>query len=93
MAANADGTAGAPVHLVIGHAGAGLCLNTLPVRPQFWERVELTHGYMRVNANGTHMHCEVCIQDSAATALFLYSAPDYSTNTKYCALNKYSIFG
>lgn len=56
---NADGTAAGPVHLVIGHAGAGLCLNTLPVRPKYWERVELTHGYMRVEANGTHMHCEV----------------------------------
>ncbi len=57
---NPDGTAGGPVHLVIGHAGAGLCLNTLPQRPVFWERVELTHGYMRVEANGTTMHCEVC---------------------------------
>ena len=56
---NADGTAAGPVHLVIGHAGAGLCLNTLHVRPKYWERVELTHGYMRVKANGTHMHCEV----------------------------------
>lgn len=56
---NSDGTAGGPVHLVIGHAGAGLCLNTLPQRPPFWERVELTHGYMRVEANGTDMHCEV----------------------------------
>ena len=59
---NADGTAAGPVHLVIGHAGAGLCLNTLPQRPLFWERVELTHGYMRVKANGTEMHCEVGVQ-------------------------------
>lgn len=56
---NADGTAGGPVHLVIGHAGAGLCFNTLPKRPSFWDKVLVTHGYMRVEANGTDMHCEV----------------------------------
>ena len=58
---NEDGTAGGPVHLVIGHAGAGLSLNTSPQskRPRFWERVELSHGYMRVEASGTDIHCEV----------------------------------
>ena len=56
---NEDGTAGGPVHLVIGHAGAGLCFNTAPQWPNFWERVELTHVYMRVAANGTDLHCEV----------------------------------
>ena len=58
---NADGTAGGPVHLVIGHAGAGLCFNTIPQRPSFWEKVSVTHGYMRVEANGTNMHCQVGI--------------------------------
>ena len=47
------------MHLVIGHAGAGLCFNTLPQRPSFWDKVSVTHGYMRVEANGTDMHCEV----------------------------------
>ena len=56
---NADGSAQAPVHLVIGHAGAGLCFNTLPQRPVFWHKVSITHGYMRVEANGMDLHCEV----------------------------------
>lgn len=56
---NADGTAGGPIHLVIGHAGAGLCFNTIPQRPSFWDKVAVTHGYMRVEANGTDMHCQV----------------------------------
>lgn len=78
---NADGTAAGPVHLVIGHAGAGLCLNTLPQRPLFWERVELTHGYMRVEANGTDMHCEVVtdVDGSVMDSFTLHKPPGWQT--------------
>lgn len=56
---NRDGSQAAPVHLVIGHAGAGLCLNVEEQQPDFFETVQLEHGYMRVEANATHLHCEV----------------------------------
>lgn len=54
-----DGTARAPVHMVIGHAGAGLCYNIQPRRPPYFEKVIIEHGYSRIFANGTRLHMEV----------------------------------
>ncbi|KAL4439452.1 hypothetical protein ABPG77_008781 [Micractinium sp. CCAP 211/92] len=54
-----DGTARAPVHLVIGHAGAGLTPNVHLFRPRIFRDVKLRHGYLRVIANATHMQHEV----------------------------------
>lgn len=56
---NADGSKGGPIHLVIGHAGAGLSLTVQPTRPDAFEVVKLQHGYMRVEASGTSIHCQV----------------------------------
>lgn len=55
----ADGSAAAPVHLVIGHAGATTSPNLLPEQPSFWHRVDLVHGFLRIEANATVMTCEV----------------------------------
>jgi len=54
-----DGTARAPVHMVIGHAGAGLCFDIQPIKPLYFEKVIVAHGYSRVFANGTYLHMEV----------------------------------
>ncbi|KAK9830188.1 hypothetical protein WJX72_010191 [[Myrmecia] bisecta] len=59
QSAYADGSQAAPVHLVIGHAGAGLCFNVEPQKPAIWEVVDVSHGYMRVEANGMRIKCEV----------------------------------
>lgn len=45
----------APVHLVIGHGGFGLSPNVHLWRPRIFEKVVLLHGYLRVEANATHM--------------------------------------
>ncbi len=34
----------APVHVVMGHAGAGLCTNIERERPAFFASVEVEHG-------------------------------------------------
>ena len=48
-----DGSAAAPVHIVGGHAGAGISgvSNTSPLM----ERIVLEHGYLRGVANATHL--------------------------------------
>ena len=56
---SADGSESAPVHLVVGHAGAGLTPNTHFRRPTIFQTVQLRHGYMRVRANATHMAHQV----------------------------------
>jgi len=50
-----DGSVAAPVHLVIGHGGAGLSPNVHLLRPKIFQTVALMHGYLRVEANATHM--------------------------------------
>mmetsp|Transcript_8251 Transcript_8251/g.19594 ORF Transcript_8251/g.19594 Transcript_8251/m.19594 type:complete len:175 (-) Transcript_8251:44-568(-) len=45
----------APVHVVMGHAGAGLCTNIESKRPPFFESVEVEHGYTRVQATRDFM--------------------------------------
>lgn len=55
MGSEADGTAKAPLHLVIGHAGAGLTPNVHFLRPRIFKKVSLHHGYMVVEANATHL--------------------------------------
>ncbi|CAK0782920.1 hypothetical protein CVIRNUC_006115 [Coccomyxa viridis] len=48
-----DGTARAPVHLLIGHAGAPYSWTINPVTPPYYEAVAIQHGYLRVEANRT----------------------------------------
>lgn len=54
-----DGTAKGPVHIVIGHAGAGLSVNVQPVQPPYFKKVVVEHGYSRAFANSSHFHLEV----------------------------------
>lgn len=49
----ANHTAGAPVHMLIGHSGAPLSWAVNPRAPPFYEAVQLRHGYLRVRANRT----------------------------------------
>jgi hypothetical protein len=76
---NRDGSQAAPIHLVIGHAGAWLCLNVEQQQPDIFERVELEHGYMRVEANATHLHCEVVSDnDGRVMDAFTLTKPSHS---------------
>ncbi|KAK9824258.1 hypothetical protein WJX72_008984 [[Myrmecia] bisecta] len=54
----ADGTAKAPVNVVIGNAGYGLGWFVNPDIPPYWESVVLEHGYLRCDANRTVLHCQ-----------------------------------
>jgi len=54
-----DGVARAPVHMVIGHAGAELSYNIHTVQPSYFEKVVVDHGYSRVFVNGTHLHMDI----------------------------------
>ena len=46
-------TAGGPVHMLIGHAGAPLSWAVNPGTPPYYDAVELRHGHLRVRANRT----------------------------------------
>lgn len=59
--AREDGSHAAPMHLVIGHAGAGLCYNILPDKPRFWEVVKVEHGFAKMDANMTHLAVQVIL--------------------------------
>ena len=54
-----DGSASAPVHVLIGHAGAPYSWAINPTTPSYYDAVAVQHGYMRVTANATRMHMEV----------------------------------
>ena len=58
--ARPDGSAGAPVHVLIGHAGAPFSWTVNDVTPPYYEAVAVEHGYMRATANRTAMHMQVC---------------------------------
>ncbi len=60
----ADGSAAAPVHLIVGNGGAGLSFNTHFRAPPQFERVLLRHGHARLAVNATHLAVEAV---SAAT--------------------------
>eukprot|EP00884_Botryococcus_braunii_P013968 jgi/Botrbrau1/22572/Bobra.176_1s0005.1 len=55
----AEGVAQAPLHLVMGHAGAPLTYNTAAQPDSIWQLVNLTHGYLRISANATNFDVEV----------------------------------
>ncbi|QDZ25947.1 metallophosphatase [Chloropicon primus] len=51
-----DGTERAPVHVVLGHAGANLCDNLYKKKPDYFEVVENTkHGFTKVEASRTSL--------------------------------------
>jgi hypothetical protein len=56
---DADGSARGTVHLVIGHAGAGLTENVEREPAAHWEVIKLWWGYLRVRASGTELVGEV----------------------------------
>mmetsp|Transcript_1844 Transcript_1844/g.5402 ORF Transcript_1844/g.5402 Transcript_1844/m.5402 type:complete len:625 (-) Transcript_1844:225-2099(-) len=62
---DSDGAAKAPVHLVIGNAGADLCWNVQPRTPAHFEVVAVAWGWMKVDANATHLTCEAMSDSSA----------------------------
>jgi hypothetical protein len=53
-----DGVAKAPVHLVIGNAGAGLCTNVHKHLPRGFEFLHLWWGYTRMHVTGTSLKVE-----------------------------------
>ncbi|GFR45131.1 hypothetical protein Agub_g6511 [Astrephomene gubernaculifera] len=57
--ADAEGVAGGPVHLVIGHAGAGLSMNIMDPLPVWLKSLSLWWGYARMEVSGTHLSVEV----------------------------------
>ena len=54
-------TAGGPVHMLIGHAGAPLSWAVNPETPPYYAAVELRHGYLRVRANRTALTMQACL--------------------------------
>lgn len=72
-----DGSQAAPVHLVIGHAGCGLCLNVLDPSPAMLEVVRVEHGFMMVDANATHLHCQAMrdLDGSVMDEFSIYKPP------------------
>ncbi len=44
-----------PVHVVIGHAGAGLCFNVKEKTPSIFEKVHVAHGFLHVEADGEEL--------------------------------------
>jgi hypothetical protein len=57
-----DGSARAPVHLLIGHAGAPYSWAISPETPPYYEVVAIQHGYLRVEANRTALLMEVLLR-------------------------------
>ncbi|CAL8470701.1 g10243 [Coccomyxa elongata] len=53
-----DGSANAPVHMLIGHAGAPYSWTISPETPPYYESVAIQHGYLRVAANRTALQME-----------------------------------
>uniref|UniRef100_A0A7R9UZ11 Purple acid phosphatase n=1 Tax=Chlamydomonas euryale TaxID=1486919 RepID=A0A7R9UZ11_9CHLO len=54
-----NGAARGPVHLVIGHGGAGLSMNMQHPPPSFLRVSQLWWGYARMHASPTELHIEV----------------------------------
>lgn len=63
---NSDGSAGGPVHLVVGNAGYELSWFANPSPPNYWDKIVLEHGYSRCTANQTTLTCEVRLQHNIA---------------------------
>ncbi|GIL96226.1 hypothetical protein Vretimale_2087 [Volvox reticuliferus] len=61
---NDDGTATAPLHLVIGHAGAGLSLNIVEPPPAWLKNLGLWWGYVRMKVSQSHLLVEVVGDDN-----------------------------
>lgn len=55
---DANSSATAPVHVVIGNAGYKLSWGYNPHTPPYWEAMALEHGYLRCEANKTSFRCE-----------------------------------
>lgn len=56
---DADGVARGPVHLVIGNAGAALCLNVHRATPKIFKKIHLWWGYARIHASGTELEFQI----------------------------------
>jgi acid phosphatase type 7 len=57
----------APVHLVIGHAGADFSTNIEVVRPRWTEFVnDHTHGYLRLTVSPAQLHLEMISNDDGS---------------------------
>lgn len=54
-----DGSAGAPVHVVIGNGGQWLSYLVQPEAPAYTDVVAIEHGFMQLTANGTSLHALV----------------------------------
>ncbi|DBB10212.1 TPA: hypothetical protein ACH3X3_001785 [Trebouxia sp. C0006] len=55
---NSDGSAGGPMHVVVGNAGYELSWFANPTPPNYWDKIVLEHGYSRCTANMTSLSCE-----------------------------------
>ena len=59
QATNTDGSAGGPMHVVVGNAGYELSWFANPTPPNYWDKIVMEHGYSRCMANQTTLSCEV----------------------------------
>jgi hypothetical protein len=53
-----DGSAAAPVHVLIGHAGAPYSWAINDATPPYYDAVAIRHGYLRATANRTAFHAQ-----------------------------------
>ena len=67
MPDNADGTAAAPVHMLIGNSGQAMYYNQAPVTPNYYETDAVQHGYLRTTVNGTSAVMEVRARSAMAS--------------------------
>ncbi|KAG1654908.1 hypothetical protein FOA52_003150 [Chlamydomonas sp. UWO 241] len=65
---DAHGHANGPVHLVIGHGGAGLSMNMAHPPPGFLEVSKLWWGYARLHASPEQLHVEVVSDEDGGLA-------------------------
>lgn len=54
-----DGSAGAPVHAVVGNGGQWLSLLVQPDPPSYMEVVAIEHGFLQYTVNATVLHAQV----------------------------------
>lgn len=73
---NKDGSAAAPVHVTMGHAGYELSWVSNPKPPSYFESVILRHGYTTVVANATHFYFDsISSEDGTTMDSFVLSKP------------------
>lgn len=71
MPGRPDGSATAPVHVLIGHAGAPFSWTINAPTPPYYDSVAVEHGYLRATANRTAVHVQARDRASPGSPVLL----------------------